>query len=107
MNGLDIVTSREAADWVRADYNDPVLEELIQVSYDYASGAIDGFDEKTKSAKFKRKLKLFMQNAIVSMYDDRGMIGGAAGESKEHKVKFINQSIFIQLQYGTYAETDL
>lgn len=107
MNGLDIVTINEAAEWVRIDYEEPMLEELIQVSYDYASGAIDNFAEKIKSAKFKRKLKLFMQNVVVSLYEDRGMVGGVTAESKDNKMKYINGSILLQLQYGTYLETDL
>jgi len=107
MNGLDIVTISEAAAWVRIDYEEPMLEDLIEVAFDYAVGAIDSFDDKLKSARFRRKLKLFMQNTVVSLYDDRGMMGGVAGESKDHKMKFINRSILFQLQYGTYLESDL
>lgn len=106
---MEIVTLEEIKTFLRIDYdNDDVfLTSLIQLAYDMAQDSIDNFSEKLNSSKFKRKLKLFMLNTIVSMYDDRGITASTAGESKEHKLKYINQTMLLQLQYGTYLETDL
>lgn len=99
---MDIVTVEEASDWLRIDYSEPVLKGLIQISYDILNDSIDDFDNKLKSAKFKRKLKLCMLNFIVSSYDDRGIVS-----DKEEKYRYINQSMLLQLQYGTYLESDV
>lgn len=99
----------EVKSFLRIDYDDDdaFLNNLIQLAYDVAQDSIDSFAEKLKSAKFKRKLKLFMLNTIVSMYDDRGIVASSAGETKQHKLKYVNQTMLLQLQHGEYLETDI
>lgn len=98
---MEIVTKPEVFEWLRLDYDDPTVDSLIQSAYDIAEDAVDGFTEKLKSAKFKRKLKLFMLNCIVNMYDRRGMTSDT-----DDKLQYINATMLMQLQYGTYSETD-
>lgn len=114
MAATDVLTVAEANEWLRLDDNDPVVESLIQVAYDTADGCIDGFADKLKSAKFKRKLKLFMLNYIVSAYDKRGLEDNnygtyekrGAADGAGSKMQFVNSMLLMQLQYGTYSEAD-
>lgn len=98
---MDILTPQEVKEWLRIDYDDPMIDVLIQNAYDVAEGAIDGFVEKSKSARFRRKLKLFLLNYIVNAYEDRGI-----SPEPNSKMNFVNASLLMQLQYGTYSEDD-
>jgi len=40
--------------------------------------------------------------SLTDMYDNRGTT-----VEKEEKYRFINQSLLLQLKYGTYSELDL
>lgn len=110
MAATDILTTAEANEWLRADGDDITIGMLIQAAYDAADGCIDGFADKLKSAKFKRKLKLFMLNYIVSAYDKRGLEDESERRTAEtsagNKMDFVNATLLMQLQYGTYAEGD-
>ncbi len=98
----DILNKTDAAEWVRTDDTDPALDSLMLVAYDAAEDSVDDFAIKLKSAKFKRKLKLFMLNYIVSAYERRGL-----EEETNGKMLFVNSTLLMQLQYGTYTEDDL
>lgn len=114
MAATDILTTAEADEWLRVDGDDVTIGVLIQAAYDAADGCIDGFADKLKSTKFKRKLKLFMLNYIVSAYDKRGLEDESAGAIEKrriadgagNKMDFVNATLLMQLQYGTYLETD-
>lgn len=101
MIATDILSVADANAWLRLDDSEPVVGDLIQAAYDVADDSIDDFELKLKSAKFKRKLKLFMLNYVVSAYDKRGLEDDSNG-----KVQFVNATLMMQLQYGTYLETD-
>lgn len=101
MKASDILTVDEAKEWNRIDYDEKVINDLIDVAYDIISDTIDDFIEKLKSAKFRRKLKLCMMNSIVDLYNSRGTT-----QEKEEKLKYINQTMLIQLKYGGYSEND-
>lgn len=101
MKASDILTVEEAKEWSRVDYDDNAIQDLINVAYDIISDSIDDFEEKLKSTKFKRKLKLCMMNSIAGLYDNRGIT-----QEKEDKLKYINQAILMQLKYGCYSNMD-
>lgn len=99
----EILNKDDVVGWLRLDDDDdPTIDNLIQIAIDVAEGAIDGFVEKTKSSKFRRKLKLFLLNYIADAHDDRGF----AGENND-KMKYVNATLLMQLQYGTYSESDI
>ncbi|MBN3369091.1 hypothetical protein HYI19_18500 [Clostridium botulinum] len=96
-----ILTLQEAKEWLNLDYDEDNFTFLMQVAYDAVVDSIDNIEEKLKSAKFKRKLKLCVLNTLVNMHDDKGI-----STDKKEQYKYINQSMMLQLQYGTYLETD-
>lgn len=110
MPALDILTVADASQWVHVDGDDAVVEELIHAAYDAADGSIDDFTAKLKSAKFKRKLRLFMLNYVTSAYDKRGLESECDWRNSKaesgSKMDFINATLLMQLQYGTYSEED-
>lgn len=102
MKGIDILSVAEANDWVRAEGDDGTVARLIQSAYDYAQGAVDGFELKLNSDRFKRQLKELMLSIVTTKYDDRGYL-----TAEKREPNFLDQSIIAQLRYETYSESDL
>jgi hypothetical protein len=78
------------------------LSDLIQVAFDLITDSVNEVEEKLKSKKFIRKLKVCVLASLTDMYDNR-----STTTEKEEKYRFINQSLLLQLKYGMYLETDL
>lgn len=98
---MEILPTEEAAEWLRLDDNAPELEGLIQAAHDIAEGSIDGFEDKLKSARFRRQLKLFMLNCVVNLYDRRELTGDL-----EDRLQYTSATLMRQMQHGEYAEGD-
>lgn len=101
MNGSEILSFEDAQKFLKIDYEDSWIKELIEIAFDTISDAVDDFKEKLVSPKFKRKLKLTMLGTMANMYDHRELT-----TDKEERLSFVNQVMLLQLKYGTYSEND-
>lgn len=101
MKGTDILSLVEAKDWIRLDYDEPVVEGLINLAYALIADSIDNFDIKILNENFKIKLKYCMSCSIVDMYDSRSSTITTNANTKE-QLKLINQNALMQLKYGVY-----
>lgn len=97
-----LLTVEEIKPYCRIDYeeDDELLEEMIIFTENYLRNAIDNFDRKLESDKFKNLVKLTMKKLIKHEYDNRDPMETRIGE----RVSFYMQSTIQQLKHGDFDE---
>ena len=80
--------------YLRLDYEDILIGDLIEVSNGYLRDAIDNYDEKVKNESFKAKSEMVQLILIQELYDNRNQ---AKKDSEDFS--YIIRSMIMQLQY--------
>ena len=80
--------------YLRLDYEDTLVETLIEVSAGYLSDAIDDYNEKLKNEIFKAKAEMIQLVLIQELYDNRNQ---AKKDSTDFS--YVIRSMISQLQY--------
>ena len=80
--------------YLRLDYEDTLVETLIEVSAGYLSDAIDDYNEKLKNEIFKAKAEMVQLVLIQELYDNRNQ---AKKDSTDFS--YVIRSMISQLQY--------
>ncbi|MDY5479003.1 MAG: head-tail connector protein [Peptostreptococcus porci] len=82
---------------VDADEDIPLITNLITASESYLSGAIDDYDQKMESEKFRSMADLIRLAMISEWYDNRVYVKN----DRYDKVSTMIRSLIHQLQYSS------
>ena len=80
--------------YLRLDYEDILIGDLIEVSNGYRRDAIDNYDEKVKNESFKAKSEMVQLILIQELYDNRNQ---AKKDSEDFS--YVIRAMISQLQY--------
>lgn len=80
--------------YLRLDYDDSLVDNLILISESYLKDAIDNFDKKIENEQFKAKAEMVQLVLIQELYDNRNQ---AKKDSTDFS--YVIRSMISQLQY--------
>lgn len=80
--------------YLRLDYDDSLVDNLILISEGYLKDAIDNFDKKIKNEQFKAKAEMVQLVLIQELYDNRSQ-----AKKDTTDFSYVIRSMISQLQY--------
>ncbi len=80
--------------YLRLDYEDPLIDNFLLITEGYLKDAIDDFDKKMKNEQFKAKAEMVQLVLIQELYDNRNQ-----AKKDTTDFSYIVRSMITQLQY--------
>lgn len=80
--------------YLRLDYEDPLIDNFLLITEGYLKDAIDDFDKKMKNEQFKAKAEMVQLILIQELYDNRNQ-----AKKDTTDFSYIVRSMITQLQY--------
>ena len=80
--------------YLRLEYEDPLIDNFLLITEGYLKDAIDDFDKKMKNEQFKAKAEMVQLVLIQELYDNRNQ-----AKKDTTDFSYIVRSMITQLQY--------
>ena len=80
--------------YLRLDYEDPLIDNFLLITEGYLKDAIDDFDKKMKNEQFKAKAEMVQLVLIQELYDNRSQ-----AKKDTTDFSYVIRSMISQLQY--------